>query len=245
MEKIAVLMDKFTVNTINKHCDKHGDYVSNSFKIGSHVGSGACFECEKERREEIARAAYVDHRVKYANIPLRFKEKDLKNFLSHTPETEKALNAMWRYIENYKENLERGVSWIICGPVGVGKTHLAIGLLKEIIKHGITAIYCTFSDFAREIKESYNFNKSEEILQKYVSTNFLILDELGIKGNSEHDDNILFDLINKRYEQFKPTVIISNLNEETLKKVVGERIIDRLKENNGKLLNLTGKSMRG
>jgi DNA replication protein DnaC len=70
----------------------------------------------------------------------------------------------------------------------------------------------------------------------------LILDEFGIQIGSEHEKMLLFRIINKRYENLKPTILISNLSPAEIKNFE-ERIFDRLKEN-GILLSFSSESNR-
>ena len=73
----------------------------------------------------------------------------------------------------------------------------------------------------------------------------LILDEVGVQFGSETEENLLFDIINTRYEDRKPTILISNLDGAGVKKYLGERAFDRIREDGGKLIPFTWSSYRG
>lgn len=72
----------------------------------------------------------------------------------------------------------------------------------------------------------------------------LILDEVGVQFGSESEKIILFEILNERYLNMKPTILISNLNPAALQEYVGERVMDRMRENGGIILKFDWKSHR-
>jgi len=96
--------------------------------------------------------------------------------------------------------------------------------------------YVNTYDLFMEIKSTYNKNSNlteKEILYKYTSSEILIIDEIGAQSGSDYEITTMFRIINSRYENMKPTFLISNLSEEDLSKYIGERTIDRFYENHG------------
>ena len=69
----------------------------------------------------------------------------------------------------------------------------------------------------------------------FIRPDLLILDEVGVQFGSETEKMILFEIINGRYEQLKPTIVISNL-ADALTDYLGERVVDRLREGGGRML---------
>ena len=76
-------------------------------------------------------------------------------------------------------------------------------------------------------------------------TDLLVIDEVGVQFGTDTEKMILFEILNERYENLKPTILISNLSIESLKKFTGDRVIDRMKENKGKVLIFNWNSARG
>jgi DNA replication protein DnaC len=72
-----------------------------------------------------------------------------------------------------------------------------------------------------------------------------VLDEVGVQYGTDAEKQIAFEIINTRYENLRPTIIISNLNAAELTTFIGERVMDRLKENGGRLLVFDWPSHRG
>jgi len=85
----------------------------------------------------------------------------------------------------------------------------------------------------------------DEAIAFFVAPDLLVLDEIGVQYGSETEKNILFEIVNERYEAMKPTILISNLAMTTLTEYAGERVIDRMKENGGKCIVFDWKSRRG
>ena len=83
------------------------------------------------------------------------------------------------------------------------------------------------------------------MLKTFTDCGLLILDEVGIQAGTENERNILFDVLNTRYADMRPTIVISNLKLVEITNYLGTRIIDRLSENGGQVVPFKGaKSFR-
>ena len=82
------------------------------------------------------------------------------------------------------------------------------------------------------------------MLSVYTGVDLLIVDEVGVKAGTENEKQIIFNVLNERYNNVLPTVLISNLRENEVKTYLGERVWDRLKEGGGNVLILNGESQR-
>ena len=100
---------------------------------------------------------------------------------------------------------------------------------------------------ARDIKNSWNRDSQiseERAIKTYTDKDLLIIDEIGIQFGSEAEKIILFEIINTRYEQMKPTILISNLSEQELGAYIGERVLDRMMEGQGAIIAFDWESYR-
>ncbi|MCP4553280.1 MAG: ATP-binding protein, partial [Bacteroidetes bacterium] len=107
--------------------------------------------------------------------------------------------------------------------------------------------YVSFYDIMAKIKSTFNkkSDQSEESLIKhYRNKGFLIIDEIGVQFESNLEKVILFQILNGRYENYKPTILITNLNNTDLLKTLGERIVDRFYENKGGVFSFEWDSYR-
>ena len=78
----------------------------------------------------------------------------------------------------------------------------------------------------------------------FINPDLLILDEIGLQHGSEAEKIILFEILNERYMQCKPTILISNLDINDLKEYITERVIDRMREGGGQKIVFNWESNR-
>ena len=80
-------------------------------------------------------------------------------------------------------------------------------------------------------------------MEKYCYPGLLIIDEIGVQYGTDSERNILFEVINDRYEDMLPTIMISNLPLNELAPLLGERVVDRMLEG-GAVLSFNWPSYR-
>ena len=243
--------------TEERICPEHGAYTATNF-LGEHWT--ACPKCldiiqEKQEEERIERekeAALEREQLKWkakingAAIPERFKDRTLDNYKAKTTGQKKALAFSKEYAENFDQVMKAGRSAIFVGKPGTGKTHLAIGIALEIIKQQRSPVFVTVQRLIRRVKDSWHTkNETEsEVVDVFASPDLLILDEVGVQFGSEFEKQMLFDVLNERYEKLKPSILLSNIPREQLSDYLGERVTDRLRENGGKMIGFDWDSYR-
>jgi len=192
---------------------------------------------EKEASDRMSNYNRAMWRGDYSRIPRRFADKTLENFSSNSAQQAKVLVICQKYVENFHDVAKKGTSLVFCGKPGTGKTHLAYGIASALRKLYVTAVVKTAADMTAEVKEAHKSESSDStptiVVERYSSFGLLIIDEVGVQVSSEAEKRIFFDIINKRYENMVPTILISNLELPELTKFVGERVMDRMKENGG------------
>lgn len=174
-----------------------------------------------------------------AKLPDRYKDSSLTNYEceqgNFTQQT--AVHYALRLIEDYPL-AERGL--MLIGPTGVGKTHLAVAILKGLITKGVPSLFCETTSLLKHIQRSYSpvSQLSEmEILHPIFEAEVLLLDELGALSPSEWVLGTLLDLVNARYNDMKLTIFTSNYGDQaagpagqTLADRVGVRVRSRIHE---------------
>ena len=177
--------------------------------------------------------------LREARLPKRYQHCTLKNF--KTPKQDDLWTAKGvakDFVEDYP-NVDMGILFI--GPCGVGKTHLAVGIIRELIeKKGISCLFCDFRDLLRDIQDSYNpVSESSEmsVLAPVLRTEVLLLDEVGARRPSEWVQDTIAHILNSRYNEKKITIITSNFldnpkekDQYSLKQRIGNRLRSRLYE---------------
>lgn len=133
---------------------------------------------------------------------------------------------------------DRIVQWVgapsegllITGPAGVGKTHLAAGLVRALIETGKRVVFKRASELYIEIRKSYDGTglSEEAILANYCEAAMLVLDDLGAGSISDHERRIALEVIDRRGNYMRPTVITSNRTAAEIGELMDERIGSRL-----------------
>ncbi|AZS50670.1 AAA family ATPase [Entomomonas moraniae] len=235
----------FTIlDTETRTCEKHGEYKANLICLRDGDRWSTCEQCQQEKRDaenraEQERAAIearrvsIEKRLGNACIPPRFQNKGFENYLADNEGQKRALAKCLRYADQFNENYETGKSLLLLGGVGTGKTHLANAIANKIIREqGRTALYSTVGNVLRLIRSTFNNSDTREldIYQLFSDPDLLIIDEIGVQKSSEFELTALFDIINDRYENMLPTIIISNHGPSELPNYLGDRVVDRLRE---------------
>ncbi len=198
-------------------------------------------------------------RLDAMGIPLRFQSVTLDNYVAETDGQRAALKWAMEFAAGFQTNSR---SALLVGKPGTGKTHLGIGIAMETLKSPCAARFCeatvsyvyfepvlyiSVSDAIQRVKNSWNeAGESEsQVRESMTKPRLLILDEIGIQFGTDFERNFLFDIIDKRYLDMKPTILISNKTLEGVTDYLGPRVIDRLREDGLDLIAFGWESHRG
>jgi DNA replication protein DnaC len=127
----------------------------------------------------------------------------------------------------------------LCGLRGNGKTQLAVQLMKAYMEQERPALYTTAVGFFSRIKSSYRKDSEESevsILDELRSPRLLVIDEIGKRGGTEWENNLLFELINCRYGDLSDTLLIDNRSKEEFEERLGPSLSSRMHETGGIIL---------
>lgn len=207
------------------------------------------------RAEEIADEIVIGNKakpfgewLKDFGVPARSRECSFLNYEIRDPSQEIAHRSAQHLANEICGQKRREVRpRIFCGTPGTGKTHLACAVIAMALRSGKVSRYLTASDIARSVRSSYSKGADateEVILGKLVAVPFLVIDEIGVGLGSLHETAMIHDTITKRYEAMAPTLLISNLGQKDLSEYLGERIMDRFREDNAQLVEFAWKSER-
>jgi DNA replication protein DnaC len=160
-------------------------------------------KCYYERRNEML--------LEQANLPRRYKDCTLKNFEIHNDSHKDALKISKQFVKNFPV---QDVGLLFIGPCGVGKTHLAVAICQELIekKHTLCYFY-DFRELIKGIQSTYTPDSpltESDVLAPVFQSELMVLDELGAKRTSAWIEEIIFYIINQRYNHKKLTIFTSN-----------------------------------
>lgn len=220
---------------------EHGEYTS--YKVGRQDDNwSGCPMCAEEieqlkvaEEREQFKAAIAQQRIGDAAIPVRFASKTLDTFVADTEQRKRALTTAQQFVDRFNDAC--GMSLILLGKPGTGKTHIACGIGHALMAKHRSVMFTTTYKAILRVKETWGKGSGEtetQVVRRFVDPDLLIIDEVGVQFGSETEKQILFNLINERYENVKSTIAISNLNIDDVKLYLGERIMDRFREGGGK-----------
>jgi DNA replication protein DnaC len=136
---------------------------------------------------------------------------------------------------------------IIVGPPGVGKSHIAQSIGRQLIREGHTVYYRSIFDCVRDFLHDEAFEGHDRILNRYLMPELLILDDMGMKQLPKKSGEFLFEIIMRRHE-LRSTMMTSNRPLEDWGKLIGDvpaatAILDRFLQD-AELIEITGRSYR-
>ncbi|WP_218056085.1 ATP-binding protein [Gilliamella sp. wkB108] len=243
-------IDGLSVTETIANCQLHGEYKKWSRKItmmATIKTETICPVCAKEKVDQI-KQQIADKKAKtkeleitkllsWAEIPKRFELCTFDNYLPGNKSAERNLRICKAYAEKWEDRLKNGGGMVMVGLPGTGKNHLAVSIMKEIIKnHQHYVLLTSVNKIIREYRSTWSKDttKSEsEVIAEFSSPELLVIDEVGVQYGSDSERLIIFEIINTRYEEMRPTILISNETREQLAEIVGERVIDRMKDGGG------------
>ena len=190
-------------------------------------------------------------RLRRAGIPRRYEHCILESFDTSFPSENRSLSSALllakRFVESYPVETD-GKGLLLTGSIGVGKTHLAVGILQALVmERGATGLFYDYRDLLKQVQNSYNAQVREtelEVLRPVFDAEVLVLDELGAAKPTDWVWDTVAHILNTRYNDRRTTIITTNyanlgplggeaggrVREETLGDRIGERMRSRLQE---------------
>jgi chromosomal replication initiation ATPase DnaA len=150
-------------------------------------------------------------------LPPRFHQARLRDF----PPT--VVQQLTAWLESPGDGL------LITGPAGTGKAHLAAAILRWRVEHGKWATFRRLAEFYQALRESYRLNTSEaDVLRPYIEGKFVVLDDLGGGALSDFERRAVLEVLDRRLNQRKLTVVTTNWSLAEIAERVDDRVASRL-----------------
>lgn len=225
-------------------CPSHGAFESRSLLLlGRMMGWSKCPACDKAERDQEAeerrlrdehdRQRRLEYRLKQAGIPLRFRSRSFENFAADTKPMADCLRIAEEFAAEFADRKAEGATAVFSGKPGTGKSHLAIAVCMAIMGRGYTAMYLNALDAIRLVRSTWKRESERlesDVMNDLATVDLLVLDEVGAQYGTEGEQVILFDIINRRYQDQMPMILLTNQGKDGFRQYLGDRAFDRLRE---------------
>jgi DNA replication protein DnaC len=189
------------------------------------------------------------------NIPLRLAQASFDAYQPTSPEQEKALAKCRAYADAGLENINKGRGLFLQGPVGTGKSHLAVAILRSILENNLQefgkpingdalagepiyegkhCLMVSVVDLLGILRESFSADSlkapARRLLHRARADALVILDDIGAEKPSDWVEEQLYALIDLRYRMQRSTIFTTNCTLKQLENQIGSRVVSRIFE---------------
>lgn len=214
------------------------------------------YNLEQKQQENLDKMRRIEKLKNLSLLGERYKFVTFEN--SETginPSFDTAFNRCKKYCEIYEETIKNGYGIYLFGDKGVGKTHLTACMANYLMSKCVPVLFTNLFEISKAVKSTFSRDSSQSeqvLIEKFSNIDVLFFDDMGTEVFSKNSGDtwlqgLLFDLINKRYNQKKATIFSSNysLNSLINERGIMEKTVDRISEmTSGAVIKIAGKSLR-
>lgn len=225
---------QFRVETIETLCPTH------HIPLMEISGHKLCKLCAKETvhhshatYENELQQRLLQQKIKNSGLNKRYLDRGFKNYVVACPAQDDAVKSCQIFaqqiISGHYPNL------LLTGTPGTGKTHLSASIIRNILHNSTkSARYYTSAEIAQKMMDTWSdSSRSEkELLEHFSSFDLLVIDEYGLHDRHEKRLEMVHKVLYSRYDNMKPTLLISNFTLQGMQQDLGIRLWSRLHENN-------------
>lgn len=205
-----------------------------SLKLPRAVRSDDEIKAESDKADALKAERKADSILAQSGLPKR-----------HMGSHRKADDSEWGEA-SLKASIAYGMSQsvLLWGKRGTGKTQLAVELGRVAAKEGRSVKYYKAAQVFRLLRQAMQDGEEESELKHLAGVHLLIIDEAHVRGETDYEDRTLIELMDRRYDAMRPTVLITNLTYSEALTSLGESIVSRLTET-GISIECNWQSFRG
>lgn len=174
----------------------------------------------------------LEQKIKNSGLNKRYLQCGFKNYMI----THKAQKNVVELCQHFAQQitLNEKPNLLLVGSPGTGKTHLSASIIRNILHHSqYSARYYTSAEIAQKMMDTWSDSalSERELLNHFSSFDLLAIDEYGLHDRHEKRMEMVHKVLYTRYDNMKPTILISNFSLTMMEKDLGSRLWSRLHEN--------------
>jgi len=143
-------------------------------------------------------------------------------------ESQAIYDKCYDYARNFSKHTRRGL--MLMGNYGTGKTHMAMAILREILKNGIAGVFVSMPDLVNDLIMSFKTDDQSTKYETALTKKLVVIDDLGAERLRDWVKEYIYRLINTRYLKEMPMILTTNLSIPELEEHIGKAAVDRLVE---------------
>lgn len=201
-----------------------------------HPPVGRLMDYDELRKPRFSETDFAtqEQRALAAGVPRRYLDSTLDNFETTRAKGQgAALKIAFDYVKHFDAHRRTGRGLIFTGEIGTGKTRLASAIALQLLRARYRVRMARTWAVINDIRENTygNQGSGRQVVAAYKKPDLLILEEVGVQRGTEDEMLLLYDVIEARYSDLKPTLLISNQPIDKLHEYLGERSLERIVEN--------------
>ena len=243
------------VERATHRCDHHGDFEALKIKaLHKRLPDWwtKCPECNRQFASEQSQAfAAPDdplamQRRAATRVPKRYWSATTRKLIQPHPQMGRMASAVMGFVRSWTRHLDAGTWLGLIGKSGTGKTHVGCAIVNDLAAQGESAQYWTQAEMMGGMRAAIGAGGSSVAAAEaqLVEPNLLVVDEVGRCEGREWTHAQFAHVLDLRYRERKPTVLLSNLGPSEFKATVGEAVVDRLTQGEGRVLVMQWPSLR-
>jgi DNA replication protein DnaC len=171
----------------------------------------------------------TERALQRARVPERYRHCDFNNFETDNEVKSSSIQELQQWnrslaeakfvVEGFAKEVPIGTELgiLLMGPCGVGKTHLAVAALKNIVTRGYSGLFYDYRELLKEIQESYSVESQAtemSVLQPVLDATVLLLDDFGASKPSDWVRDTVNHILNSRYNAKRATILTTNFFDQ-------------------------------